>query len=123
MCYLFCDSFLCIVLEYLCEVYDEKEKFNKCNRNHFHQCTLSDKDENHNEGHKNHHGAYSENDEVLVFFSVLDKGEKERYYCESNEESRCNPMSNSFGIPVLDAVTEGKSNNTYTYERKKTEEV
>ena len=54
---------------------------------------------------------------------MLNKGKQKRNYREGNEKSRCNPMGNSLGIPILDAVAESQSNNTNAYKGKNAEEV
>lgn len=93
------------------EINNEQENLNKCNGYHFHKCAFSDENENNNKRHKNHHSADSKNNEVFVFFSVFDKGEQKRYYRESNKKTCCNPVGNSFGIPVFYTVAESKRNN------------
>ena len=123
VCLLLCCLTQLLCLKNLGKINGKQKNLYKCNRYHFHKSTLADENKNYNKAHKNRHGANSKNRGIFVFFSVLNKGKQKRNYREGNEKSRCNPMGNSFGIPILDAVAESQSNNTNAYKGKNAEEV
>ncbi len=48
-----------------------------------------------------------------MLFSLENEEQSYGSYGESNEETCCNPMSNSLGIPILDAVAESQGDEAH----------
>lgn len=51
---------------------------------------------------------------MLVVFSLENEKQSDGSYDESDEKSRGNPVGNSLGIPIGDAVTKGQCNEAHT---------
>ena len=51
-----------------------------------------------------------------MLFSFATEKQGDGSYSESNEKACCNPMCNSFGVPVLDAVTESQGDEAHADE-------
>lgn len=49
-----------------------------------------------------------------MVFSLADEKQSYGCNCESNEKSRSNPMGNSLGVPVGNAVSESQCNEAHT---------
>lgn len=58
-----------------------------------------------------------------MLFNVCNKEQYNGGKGEDDENSCCNPMGNSLGIPILNAVTECQSNNAHTYKSEGAENV
>ena len=51
-----------------------------------------------------------------MLLSLANEKQGDGSYSESNEKTCCNPMCNSFGVPVLDAVTESQGDEAHADE-------
>ena len=105
------------------EVQYKDKGFNQRKGYHFHNCTFTYHGKKYGKGAENQKCAYGESFKLLMLFYVEYEKQSNRCHGKSDKAACCDPMSESFGIPVLNAVTESEGNAHHTYKAQHTKGV